>query len=311
MKAFISYSHHDESALERLHTHLAMLRREGRIVDWFDREILAGAELDKEITEQLETCDLFLPLVSPDFLASNYCYETEMTRALERHDAGEVRVVPIIIEPCDWTASPLRKLKALPKDGKPVSEWTNQNTAFLDVVTELRRILSEDQTEPSAAIPTASEASTPESRRYRIKHDFDEIDRSDYRRRAFEEIRKYFESAVAELNDVEGLRGRFSEIGPQSFTCTVVNRAMDRGTAHITVHASRGNAGMGDIYYSFTESAPVNTSNGGFSVESDEYELFLQPWMFTASSDDERLTPNGAAELLWSEFIQQAGVSYD
>jgi hypothetical protein len=234
-----------------------------------------------------------------------------MTRALERHDAGEVRVVPIIIEPCDWTASPLRKLKALPKDGKPVSEWTNQNTAFLDVVTELRRIVSEDQVESSSATPSPSEVLMPEGRRYRIKHDFDEIDRSDYREKAFEEIRQYFESAVAELNDVEGLRGRFSEIGPQSFTCTVVNRAVDRGTAHITVHASRGNAGMGDIYYSFTESAPANTSNGGFSVESDEYELFLQPWMFTASSDDERLTPNGAAELLWSEFIQQAGVSYD
>jgi hypothetical protein len=311
MKAFISYSHHDESALDRLHTHLAMLRREGRIVDWFDREILAGAVLDKEITEQLETCDLFLPLVSPDFLASNYCYETEMTRALERHDEGEVRVVPIIIEPCDWTASPLRKLKALPKDGKPIAEWTNQNTAFLDVVTELRRIVSEDQVESSSATPSPSEVPMPEDRRYRIKHDFDEIDRSDYREKAFEQIHKYFESAVAELNDVEGLRGRFSEIGPQSFTCTVVNRAMDRGTAHITVHASRGNAGMGDIYYSFTESAPANTSNGGFSVESDEYELFLQPRMFTASSDDERLTPNGAAELLWSEFIQQAGVSYD
>ncbi|HET6630751.1 MAG TPA: toll/interleukin-1 receptor domain-containing protein [Woeseiaceae bacterium] len=168
MKAFISYSHHDESALDRLHTHLAMLRREGRIVDWFDREILAGGVLDKEITKQLETCYLFLPLVSPEFLASNYCYETEMARALERHDAGEVRVVPIIIEPCDWTASPLRKLKALPKDGKPVAEWTNQNTAFLDVVTELRRIVSEDQVESSSATASPSEVPMPEGRRYRI-----------------------------------------------------------------------------------------------------------------------------------------------
>lgn len=311
MKAFISYCHHDDWALDRLHTHLAMLRREGRIVDWFDREILAGGNLDKEITEQLESCDLFLPLVSPDFLASNYCYETEMKRALERHAAGEVRVVPIIVEPCDWAASPLRQLKAVPKDGKPVAEWTNQNTAFLNVVTELRRIVSEDQEEPPAATPAPSEAPATEGRRYRIKHNFDEIDRGDYRDKAFEEIRKYFEAAIAELNDVEGLRGRFAEAGPKSFTCTVVNRAMDRGTAHITVHARSENVGMGDIYYSFTENAPTNTSNGGFSVESDEYELFLQARMFAASNDDERLSPRGAAELLWSEFIQQAGVSYD
>lgn len=311
MKAFISYSHHDEQALERLHTHLAMLRRERHITEWYDRDILAGDDIDKEIEEQLESSDLFLLLVSPDFLASNYCYEKEMSRALQRHEAGEARVVPIIIEPCDWTASPLRKLKALPKDGKPVAEWTNQNTAFFDVVTELRRIVTESQSEPSSDTTKISEAPTPEGRRYRVKKDFDEIDRGDYREKAFEEIRKYFESAIGELNGVEGLRGRFSQMGPHSFTCTVINRAMDRGTAHITVHASSGNMGMGDIYFSFAENAPANTSNGGFSVKSDEYELFLESGMFTYSNDKERLSPHGAAELLWSQFVQHAGISYD
>ena len=144
MKVFISYSHKDDRALDRLHTHFAMLRQEGKITEWFDREILAGGEFNQEISEQLESCHLFLPLVSPDFLASNYCYEKEMTRALERRSAGVVHVVPIIIEPCDWKASPLGELKALPRDGKPVVEWPNENAAFLDVVTELRRILSKN-----------------------------------------------------------------------------------------------------------------------------------------------------------------------
>ena len=114
MKAFISYSHKDSWALDRLHTHLSMLRRTGGIEEWYDREILAGGELDSEIVVQLEAADIFLLLVSPDFLASDYCYEKEMTRALERHDAGEAHVVPIIIEPCDWKCSPLHRLKALP-----------------------------------------------------------------------------------------------------------------------------------------------------------------------------------------------------
>lgn len=311
MKAFISYSHKDDWALDRLHTHLAMLRRQERIVDWFDREILAGGDLDHEISQQLESCDLFLPLLSPDFLASSYCYEKEMTRALERHDAGKLRVVPIIIEPCDWTASPLRELKALPKDGKPVVEWTNQNTAFMDVVTELRRILTEDDSEPKAVPPEPREAQASKGRRYRVKHDFDEIDRSDYRDQAFAEIRSYFESAIKELDTVEGLRGRFTETASRAFTCTIVNRAINRGAAHITIHASSGNVGMGDIFYSFTENAPANTSNGGFRIASDEYELFLQPWMFAGSNENERLSPHAAAEMLWSEFIQQAGVSYD
>ena len=101
MKAFISYSHRDEASLERLHKHMSMLRRDGAIDDWYDREILAGGEIDSEIAAQLEVCEIFLPLVSADFIASDYCYEKEMQRAIERHEAGEIRVVPIIVQPCD------------------------------------------------------------------------------------------------------------------------------------------------------------------------------------------------------------------
>ena len=82
MKVFISYSHKDAGALDRLHTHLAMLHRDGQIEAWYDREILAGADVDQEIIERLEASELILLLVSPDFLASDYCYEREMTRAL-------------------------------------------------------------------------------------------------------------------------------------------------------------------------------------------------------------------------------------
>ena len=67
MKVFISYSHKDESTLERLHTHLAVLRRDGRIDEWFDREILAGGEIDAEIAERLDSSRLFLLLVSRIF----------------------------------------------------------------------------------------------------------------------------------------------------------------------------------------------------------------------------------------------------
>lgn len=74
-----------------------MLRDEGAIDDWYDREILAGADIDDEIKAQLESRELFLALVSPDFLASKYCRDTELKRAVERHQAGEVVVVPIIV----------------------------------------------------------------------------------------------------------------------------------------------------------------------------------------------------------------------
>ena len=313
MKAFISYSHEDEVHLARLHTHLAVLKREGRIDAWFDRDILAGRELHRDIAEQLESCRLFLLLVSPDFLASDYCIEREMVRALERHEAREAIVIPIIIEPCDWASTPLRHLRALPRDGKPISEWTNENNAYLDVVQELRRVLEAEESRRTTKTETVTvrPSSSPSvERRYRAKRDFDEIDRSDFRDRAFAVIRDYFKSAIAETNAIEELRGRFASRSATSFTCTIVNRARQRSTAHITVHSRRDRIGFGDISYSFTENGPSDTCNGAFTIGSDEYELFLRS-MMSFVRNEERLAPQDAAGQLWEEFLQQAGVTYD
>ncbi len=313
MKAFISYSHRDESALDRLHTHLAMLRREKRIDEWYDREILAGGDVDDDIAAQLEKCDVFLALVSPDFLHSNYCYEREMLRAIERHEAGDLRIIPIIVEPCDWKASPLQRFKALPKDGKPISEWTNENTAYLDIVAELRRIIQYELEEQQ---PTQLESTSPTEvagpSKYRVRRDFDEIDRGDFRRTAFQEISDYFERSITEIDQIDGLRGRFHEAGPQGFTCTVVNQMLDsRGEAHITVRLSSGAGGFGDISYSFTENAAENTANGWFSVGSNDYDLYLCGNSFGRIGEKKQMSPQNAAEALWGEFLDNTGISYD
>jgi len=141
LKAIFSYSHRDTEKLERLKTHSAMLVREGRMTLWHDRDINGGTPLDREIAERLSDCEFFLPLLSPDYLSSGYCYNREMRHAIARHRKGELRVVPVILEPCDWRSSPLGRFKALPRDGKPISTWDNENEAMLDVVTELRRLI--------------------------------------------------------------------------------------------------------------------------------------------------------------------------
>src|SRR5437016_3708622 len=96
VSVFYSYAHQDEALRQQLETHLSLLRRQGLISEWHDREILPGAEWGREIDEHLETASIILLLISADFLASDYCYDKEMTRALERHQRGEVRVIPII-----------------------------------------------------------------------------------------------------------------------------------------------------------------------------------------------------------------------
>jgi replicative DNA helicase len=138
LKLFISYSHKDQVYLDEFTTHLSLLRREGIIVDWSDRKITVGNEWEKQIDTNLEQADLVVLLVSPDFIASDYCYGKELACALDMHESGKARVLPIIIRPCEWSNAPFSKIQLLPKDGLPVSKWDDRDDAWLSTVRQLR-----------------------------------------------------------------------------------------------------------------------------------------------------------------------------
>jgi hypothetical protein len=140
---FYSYSHKDEELRERLETHLKLLKRQGIVQDWHDRRISAGTEWEGEINQYLESAHIILLLISADFLASDYCYDKEMQRALARHEAGEARVIPIILRSVDLAGAPFSKLQALPKDAKPVDTWPNQDAAFTNVAQGIRQVALE------------------------------------------------------------------------------------------------------------------------------------------------------------------------
>ena len=140
--AFVSYSHNDERYRHRLDISLVQLRRNNLISIWHDKKILPGQEWGQEIDTNLESADIILLLVSPDFLASEYAYSREMLRAVERHQAGSATVVPIILRPSDWQDSPLGVLQALPSAGRPVTSWPNRDRAWLDIAQGLRRLIS-------------------------------------------------------------------------------------------------------------------------------------------------------------------------
>jgi hypothetical protein len=155
--AFVSYCHADERYRKRLDTHLSLLKREGLINVWSDQEITAGMDLNTSIGENLNRANIILLLVSPDFLASEYCYDIELKHAIEKHEAGTARVIPMIVHPCDWHSAPFGKLNALPKDGKPITKWRPQNDAFLDIARGIRKVVKELNTKsrPKASTPTA------------------------------------------------------------------------------------------------------------------------------------------------------------
>ena len=143
VEVFFSYSHRDEDLRDELAKHLSILQRRGVIDAWHDRAIEAGAERQSEIEQQLNRADIILLLVSADFLASDYCYDVEVQRAMERQEAGEARVIPVIVRPVDWQDAPFGKLQALPKDGKPITKWDDQDEALLNVEQGVRRTLED------------------------------------------------------------------------------------------------------------------------------------------------------------------------
>ncbi len=96
IKIFCCYARKDEALLKKFKVHLKPLQQKGLIDVWYDRNISAGMEWEQEISSRLNEAQIILLLVSPDFLGSDYCYSIEMRRALERHERGEARVIPII-----------------------------------------------------------------------------------------------------------------------------------------------------------------------------------------------------------------------
>jgi internalin A len=147
LRLFFSYSHKDEGLRDELETHLKLLQRLGKLETWSDRRITAGQEWAGQIDDNLERADLILLLVSADFVASDYCYEKEMGRALERHQAGATRVVPVIIRDVQWQKAPFGELQALPTDGRAVATWGStkfdRDSAWRNVADGIEAVIAE------------------------------------------------------------------------------------------------------------------------------------------------------------------------
>ena len=152
---FIAYSRKDKGYLDTLRTYLIPLTRKEDVTIWYDGEIIPGSTWEDAIKEHLHTADIILMLVSSDSLASEYFYDQEMKDAIERHSSGSATVIPVILRSCMWDLTPLKDLQALPKDGLPVQQWTDQSEAFTDIVRGVHNSIQEIQKKQRFAVEEA------------------------------------------------------------------------------------------------------------------------------------------------------------
>ena len=160
VRIFVSYSHVDAGVRGKLETHLAALKREN-VVTWYDGDLDAGDALDTSIARELRRSHLFIALLSPEYIASHYCWRLEYQRAMNRRARGALRVVAVVVRPCDWKATRAAHFKLLPTDGRPVSRWRSADEALLDVAQGVRRVVTSIRRDmPSPKKTTGNKAST-------------------------------------------------------------------------------------------------------------------------------------------------------
>lgn len=132
----------DEDLRDQLTAHLAPLRRARKLTIWFDVQIQVGSDWKLEVEKQLQEADLILLLVSADFMNSDYCYNLQLTQALNHYEAGKVEIVPILLRPVLWEGTPIKRLPLiLPTSKLPITLWSNRDEAFMNVAIAIRDLI--------------------------------------------------------------------------------------------------------------------------------------------------------------------------
>jgi hypothetical protein len=315
MKAFISYSHKDESYLQKLQTALAQIQRQGILQNWTDHNVEAGDRFHQKINDELNASELFIALLSPDYIASNYCYEKEFQQAQQLEKEHKIKIIPVICRPCDWKNTPFAELNALPKNGKPISDWQNEDTAFFNI-TEMLRFLIQKPTNPSTSM-TKQKKDMPRKfeGKYKVRKDFDIVQKSNFIDNTFEEVKTLLKDYLDELATSENVTYKILNDTSNNFRCYLVNR--DMGIAQSECVLKKIDEKANPHHFNFNEGdfnavfVKENREESiGFSLTNDEYEMFFSSRniMFNVRQDDKRYDAKLIANEIWKKWLTQIGI---
>jgi TIR domain len=310
-KLFISYSHHDADLLGELRVHLRPYERSGVVEPWFDGFLIPGDDFDHEVRKALAESDFIGLLVTPRFLASDYCVDVEMEDAIRRHLEGKARVVPIIAKPCAWKTTSLSKLLATPTDGLPITKWSDADEAWEIVGRDLAKAAAAEGAKPRAAQAAARadlvrERKPPPSQTgFSIPRSAKPTDQDidDFRHDAFERIAELLELSVSRVGD--GVTGRFRRLDANRFTVTLYRNGAKATSC--TIFTGGDFFGSRGIAYNGKDDGATNTMNEELAVEVGEQGLGLAPHMGRAfgRSEDKSMTADDGAAHLWKLLTER------
>lgn len=140
VRFFVSYAHENAAWFGKLRPLLHFPTHTKVAHVWHDQELKAGDRWDPEIRRALDDMDVFVCLVSYEFLASGYIREVELPRALERTNRGEVEVVPILLYDVDLACQceELHGFNPLPAWGKCWRDYEKDGGHYQDAHKPIR-----------------------------------------------------------------------------------------------------------------------------------------------------------------------------
>jgi hypothetical protein len=312
-----------------LEVHLKPIKRDHNLVIWKDRELLPGASFDDEIRAQLDQADIIILLASPDFIASDYCHDVEMARALERHKAGECCIITVVLEPCQWQHTPLGKFVALPTDGRPVSDWPTPNAAYHDTALAIRRAV-EDMIHqrgasppmdhpspipipsPSTRAPAVPAQPRPATRTniggLNLPRKFTQADRDQFQDEAFETIASFFDASLqSAASSDRNITVRFRRVDINSFTAVLYIDGNAEARCRIWNGGSGGGASFSGICFSHDPNSTNNSMNEQMTIETSGNELRLKAMGMASlgSKYQHPMAPEEAGQYFWNVFTQR------
>lgn len=318
-RAFVSYTHADEALKDQFLLHLAPLRREGLIEVFHDRMLRPGDHLDETIQRELASSDLIILLVSAAFLNSEYCYEEEMRRAFVRHLNGSARVVAVILRPCQWKHVPvgggqtLSSFLCVPKDGKPVTSWSDPEAAWDDAAAAIRNLLvgGRQAVRPVPPVPTpkkrgatppAATPGLPGGAARLLPERITDRDRDGFLREALETTAALFSARLEQLSAEDPrIATDFERIDSRSFAARVYADGNNAGFCRIFTGAQF-------MSHSLCLSFDAHSSNGmnewlSLDEAGGTISFKAQNLSHILKNRDEKLDQAGAAEHLWEMFL--------
>lgn len=261
-----------------------------------------------------------------------------MKRALERHEEGSARVIPVILEPCDWHTAPFGKFLAVPKDGKAVTIWANQAEAWTDAVRQIRKAVEEVARTKSlsTAVPGAgaqlapgwgagsqpvsasatvnapfagagqSASERPRSSYLRLKKKFSDFDRDKFLHDTFRYIGKFFEASLQEVASRNaGIQVRFQPNGNEAFSAFIYKGGKAVSECSIWLGGLGGRSQA--LSFSYNANSAKSSFNEMVTIESDSQSMYFKTlgMQHFQVQQNAQLSEQGASEYFWGMFMER------